>query len=82
MAHHVEKLLNDFRSGTRDEWEFWFPKRSGESGQIYQKFMAVRDQNGTYLGCMDVTVNIDLFRGKEGKHTPETIDEFIAVHPK
>ncbi|MNW49162.1 hypothetical protein D3C74_265690 [compost metagenome] len=82
VAHHVEKLLNDFRSGARDEWEFWFPKRSGESGQIYQKFMAVRDKNGTYLGCMDVTVNIDLFQGKEGKHTPETIDEFIAIDPK
>ncbi|KEF36803.1 hypothetical protein M670_04055 [Schinkia azotoformans MEV2011] len=82
VAHHVEKLLNDFRSGTRDEWEFWFPKRSGETGQIYQKFMAVRDENGKYLGCMDVTVNIDLFQGKEGTNTPETIDEFIAVKPE
>jgi DUF438 domain-containing protein len=83
MAHHVEKLLNDFRSGARDDWEFWFPRRSGEdAGQIYQKFMAVRDENGKYLGCMDVTVNINIFQGKEGKHTPETIDEFIAVKPK
>lgn len=80
VAPHVEKLLNDFRSGARDEWEFWFPKRSGEEkGQIYQKFMAVRDENGDYLGCMDVTVNIDLFRGKDGKHTPETIHEFSAA---
>ncbi|HLO12575.1 MAG TPA: PAS domain-containing protein [Pseudoneobacillus sp.] len=83
VAHHVEKLLNDFRSGARDEWEFWFPKRSGEeTGQIYQKFMAVRDENGKYLGCMDVTVNIDIFQGKEGKNTPETIEEFIAVNPE
>ncbi|WP_026567149.1 PAS domain-containing protein [Bacillus sp. UNC41MFS5] len=81
VAHHVKKLLNDFRSGTRDEWEFWFPKRTGETGQIYQKFMTIRDENGKYLGCMDVTVNIDLFQGKEGKNTPETIDEFIAVKP-
>ncbi|WP_096271328.1 PAS domain-containing protein [Paucisalibacillus globulus] len=83
IAHHVEKLLSDFRSGARDDWEFWFPRRSGEdAGQIYQKFMAVRDENGKYLGCMDVTVNINIFQGKEGKHTPETIDEFIAVKPK
>lgn len=83
IEHHVEKLLNDFRSGARDEWEFWFPKTSGEeTGQIYQKFMAVRDEDGTYLGCMDVTVNLDLFKGKEGSHTPATIDEFIAVQPK
>jgi DUF438 domain-containing protein len=83
VAHHVEKLLNDFRSGARDEWEFWFPKRSGQdAGQIHQKFMAVRDENGQYLGCMDVTINLDLFKGKEGKHTPETIHEFIAVKPE
>lgn len=83
IAHHVEKLLSDFRSGARDDWEFWYPKRSGEdAGQIYQKFMAVHDENGKYLGCMDVTVNINIFQGKEGKHTPETIDEFIAVKPK
>lgn len=30
---------------------------------------------------MNVTVNIDLFQGKEGKNTPETIDEFKAVKP-
>jgi DUF438 domain-containing protein len=78
-AHHVKKLLDDFRSGERDEWEFWFPKHNGQPGQIYQKFMAVRDENGKYLGCMDVTVNIDLFQGKEGKNTPETIAEFKAV---
>jgi DUF438 domain-containing protein len=82
VAHHVEKLLKDFHSGARDEWEFWFPKHSGEPGQIYQKFMAVRDENGKYLGCMDVTINMDLFKGKEGKNTPETIDEFKAVKPE
>lgn len=81
-AHYVEKLLNDFRSGARDEWEFWYPKHSGESGQIYQKFMAVRDENGKYLGCMDITINMDLFRGKEGEHTPDTIEEFKAINPK
>lgn len=43
--------------------------------------MAVRDKDGKYLGCMDVTINLDLFQGKEGKHTPNTIDDFIAVNP-
>lgn len=79
VAHHVKKLLDDFRSGARDEWEFWFPKHSGEPGQIYQKFMAVRDENGKYLGCMDVTINMDLFKGKDGINTPDTIEEFKAV---
>lgn len=82
VAHHVEKLLSDFHSGARDEWEFWFPKTSGEeTGQIYQKFMAVRDENGQYLGCMDVTINMDFFKGKDGINTPETIEEFMAVKP-
>lgn len=82
VTHHVQKLLDDFHSGARDEWEFWFPKRSGEPGQIYQKFMAVRDKDGKYLGCMDVTINMNIFQGKDGKNTPDTIDDFIAVQPK
>ncbi|MEC5186641.1 PAS domain-containing protein [Geobacillus thermodenitrificans] len=83
VAHYVEKLLNDFRTGKRDEWEFWYPKTSGEeTGQIYQKFIAVRDENGNYLGCMDVTINMDLFKGKDGVRTPDTIEEFKAVKPK
>lgn len=66
VTHHVEKLLKDFHDGTRDEWEFWFPKRSGQAGQMYQKFMAVRDEKtGEYLGCMDITVNIDQFFSEE-----------------
>ncbi|MFC4652519.1 PAS domain-containing protein [Lactococcus nasutitermitis] len=66
VAHHVEKLLEDFHAGTKDEWEFWFPKRDGSQGQMYQKFMAVRDEEtGEYLGCMDITVNIDQFFSEE-----------------
>ena len=80
VAPYVEKLLTDFHSGKRDEWEFWFPKHSGEPGQIYQKFMAVRDENGKYLGAMDVTINIDIFQGKEGINTPATIDEFTLLN--
>ena len=78
----VKKLLDDFRSGTRDEWEFWFPKRSGQAGQTYQKFTAVRDENGKYLGCFDVTMNLDFLADKlEGKHTPDTIPEFQKSAP-
>lgn len=80
-AHHVEKLLNDFRTGERDDWEFWFPKSSKDenAGQIYQKFMAVRDEDGTYLGCMDVTIDMSLFDGKNGKNTPDTIQDFMDL---
>ncbi|GBG96288.1 PAS domain-containing protein [Lactococcus termiticola] len=67
VAHHVRVMLDDFKSGTKDEWAFWFPKRSGEAGQMYQKFMAVRDpETNEYLGCMDITVNIDQFFDEEG----------------
>src|SRR5690606_41948914 len=26
VAHHVEKMLTDFRSEARNEWKFWYPK--------------------------------------------------------
>ncbi|MCL2113566.1 PAS domain-containing protein [Lactococcus protaetiae] len=81
VAHHVKKVLDDFREGKADEFEFWFPKRNGQPGQIYQKFMAVRDENGKYLGSMDVTINLDILKDKEGKHAPETIKEFQELKP-
>ncbi|RDE17288.1 MAG: DUF438 domain-containing protein [Candidatus Thorarchaeota archaeon] len=51
----VEQILNDFRAGTRDKAEFWI--KMGEA-LIYIRYFPVRDAEGKYLGCLEVTQNI------------------------
>ena len=51
----VEQILNDFRAGARDKAEFWI--KMGEA-LIYIRYFPVRDSEGKYLGCLEVTQNI------------------------
>ena len=54
-VHIVEKILNDFKSGAKDTEEFWI-----QMGEIfvYIRYFAVRDQEGKYMGTLEVTQNI------------------------
>jgi len=60
----VEQILNDFRSGTRDKAEFWI--RMGEA-LIYIRYFPVRDSDGNYLGCLEITQNITEIQKLEGE---------------
>ncbi|MDH4213376.1 MAG: DUF438 domain-containing protein [Candidatus Thorarchaeota archaeon] len=60
----VEQILNDFRAGTRDKAEFWI--RMGEA-LIYIRYFPVRDSEGKYLGCLEVTQNITEIQKLEGE---------------
>ncbi|SCG81641.1 hypothetical protein DW1_0020 [Proteiniborus sp. DW1] len=51
----VEKILDDFKSGTKDSEAFWIKLR-GE--YIYIRYFAVRDKDGKYMGTLEVTQNI------------------------
>ncbi len=51
----VEKILDDFKSGEKDNESFWIKLR-GE--YIYIRYFAVRDTNGEYMGTVEVTQNI------------------------
>lgn len=62
----VKKILDDFRSGRKDEYEFWFtPKMLGRT--LYLKYMAVHDKNGKYLGCLEVAQNITKIKNLKGE---------------
>lgn len=54
-VHVVEKILSDFKSGKKDSEEFWI-----KMGSIYAyiRYFAVRDDNGKYMGTMEVTQDI------------------------
>ncbi|HLW21645.1 MAG TPA: DUF438 domain-containing protein [Sphaerochaetaceae bacterium] len=53
--HIVEEILNDFKSGKRDVAEFYI-----HLGEVYAhiRYYPVRDEQGTYLGTLEVTQNI------------------------
>jgi len=60
----VEQILNDFRSGTRDKAEFWI--KMGEA-LIYIRYFPVRNSEGKYMGCLEVTQNITEIQKIEGE---------------
>jgi hypothetical protein len=49
----VERILSDFRSGRQDVAEFWIDFK-GRFAHI--RYFALRDEKGTYLGTLEVTV--------------------------
>ncbi len=54
-VHVVQQILDDFRDGKRDTAEFWI-NLGGKT--IHIRYFAVRDDNGQYLGCLEVSQDI------------------------
>ncbi|HHV65323.1 MAG TPA: DUF438 domain-containing protein [Peptococcaceae bacterium] len=60
----VKKMLEDFKAGNKDSEEFWL--RLGEV-YVYIRYFAVRDENGNYLGTLEVTQNIQPIQEIKGE---------------
>ncbi len=60
----VERILAAFRSGERDEAEFWI-----ESGGrfIHIRYFALRDRSGAYKGTLEVTQDVTSIRRLRGE---------------
>jgi len=54
-VHIVEKLVEDFKTGKKDSESFWI-KMGGK--YVYIRYFAIRDENGDYVGTMEVTQDI------------------------
>ncbi|MCX8126526.1 MAG: DUF438 domain-containing protein, partial [Dehalococcoidia bacterium] len=66
----VEKILASFKEGTRDSYEFWINFRGR---MVHIRYLAVRDQDGKYLGTLEVTQDITEVKKLEGER--RLIDE-------
>ena len=54
-VHVVEQIVEDFKSGKKDNEDFWIDMR----GQfVYIRYFAVRDEKDEYLGTLEVTQDI------------------------
>ncbi len=51
----VEKILSTFKAGTKNVAEFWIQMHGKV---IHIRYFAVRDQAGTYRGCLEVSQDI------------------------
>lgn len=51
----VQQILDEMRAGSRDVAEFWIDLKGRK---IYIRYFAVRDADGKYLGCLEVSQDI------------------------
>ncbi len=63
-VHRVQRILDDLRSGRRDEAEFWIQQRGRF---IHIRYFAVRDQEDNYRGTLEVTQDITEIRTLQGE---------------
>ncbi len=63
-VHLVQQVLSELKAGTRDAADFWI-QAGGRFLLI--RFLAVRDREGQYLGCMEVTQDVTDIRALEGE---------------
>jgi DUF438 domain-containing protein len=63
-VHLVNKILDAFKSGSRDTAEFWI-ELGGKF--IYIRYFAVRDANGYYRGTLEVSQDLTEIRKLEGQ---------------
>jgi len=63
-VHIVNRLLDDLKSGRREVGDFWI---SFEGKYVYIRYFPVRDKNGEYLGCLEVTQDIAGIKKIEGE---------------
>ena len=63
-AHIVDKIIEDFKSGAQDRAPFWI---SLGGGFIHIEYFALRDENGEYLGTLEVSQDLTGYRELEGE---------------
>ena len=54
-VHIVNRILQAFRNGSREVAEFWM---NLEGRLIHIRYLPVRNRNGDYIGCLEVTQDI------------------------
>lgn len=63
-VHIVEEIVESFRSGRKDNEDFWIRMKDMF---VYIRYFAVRNKSGEYLGTLEVTQNIKPITELEGE---------------
>ncbi len=62
--HVVQKIIEEFKAGTRDEAEFWIQMHGAF---VHIRYFALRDEDGAYKGVIEVSQNVTGIRALEGE---------------
>jgi len=60
----VERILSDFKSGKEDQCAFWINMKDRF---IHIEYFAMRDDQGVYLGCLEVSQDLTEKRQLQGE---------------
>lgn len=63
-AHIVDKIIDDFKSGKENQAPFWI-NMGGK--MIHIEYFALRNDSGDYLGTLEVSHNVQVYRDLEGE---------------
>jgi DUF438 domain-containing protein len=63
-VHVVQAILDSFRAGTRSVAEFWIQI---QGRFVHIRYLAVRDAQGRYRGCLEVTQDVTAIRRLPGE---------------
>ncbi len=62
--HLVNKILEDFKGGSNNPAEFWI---NSKGKFIHIRYFPVRDNEGNYLGCLEVVQDVTEIKKLEGE---------------
>jgi len=66
----VEKILSEMKQGKKDDAKFWIDLpigKNGEKNKVLIQYLALRDKNGKYLGCLEASQNITPIQDIKGE---------------
>lgn len=63
-AHIVDKIIEDFKNGKQSRAPFWI-NMGGK--MIHIEYFALRNDEGEYLGTLEVSHNVNVYRELEGE---------------
>jgi DUF438 domain-containing protein len=75
-VHVVERILEEFKAGTRDQAEFWIELK----GQvIHIRYFPLKDKAGNYNGVVEMAQDVTAIRKLKGEK--RLLDEGEPSHP-
>ena len=63
-AHIVDKIIDDFKSGRQNRAPFWINMKGK---MIHIEYFALRNENGEYLGVLEVSQDVIRYRELQGE---------------
>ncbi|MFW9933211.1 MAG: PAS domain-containing protein [Candidatus Thorarchaeota archaeon] len=65
----VHKVLEYLKSGERDYVDFWLDMPvNGTPSKVMIRYLAIRDENGTYLGTLEASINLTPLQTIKGEN--------------